>query len=77
MESAVVVMTTAPTLNGCCTCGAAPYCVFPAWLASILQVPEGDTKLDVAPAMWQPDVEEWSMEKVTGLPEAPPVAETT
>jgi hypothetical protein len=60
----------------CAAPGCGPYCVFPAWLASISQVPEGDAKLTVEPEIWQPDVEDGSMQKLTGLPEAPPVAET-
>ena len=46
----------------------------PAWLASITQVPV-PVKLTLAPLIEQaPEVEEVSIENVTGLPEPPPVA---
>jgi hypothetical protein len=47
-----------------------------AWLASITHVP-ALVNLTVAPLIVQaPDVEEAPIEKVTGLPEPPPVALT-
>jgi hypothetical protein len=48
----------------------------PTWLASITQVPT-PVKLTVVREIEQaPDVDEESMDKVTGLPEPPPVALT-
>ncbi len=60
----------------CCTWGAAEYEAFAAWLASMTQVP-APVKLTVDPLIEQaPELDEASMEKVTGLPEPPPVALT-
>ena len=59
-----------------CTSGAAERLVPPAWFASMTQAPTPVSET-VGPVMEQaPDVEVPSMEKVTGFPESPPVAET-
>ena len=59
----------------CWACGAARYLSFPAWLASMTQVP-GWRKVTVA----EPDREHTtalggSMVKMTGLPDPPPRAD--
>ncbi len=57
------------------TCGAAVYLPLPAWLASIVQLPE-DLKLTESPDTVQtPGPLPGSTENTTGLPEPPPVAD--
>ncbi len=52
---------------------ALPYPALPAWLASMTQVPTA-TSVTVAPEMLQLPCADESIEKVTGLPLAPPLA---
>jgi len=65
-------------VTDCFTCAAAAKFALPAWLASMTQEPAGALNLTrpLAELTVQPDVEEGSTLKSTGLPEAPPVAVT-
>ena len=70
----VIVCEPLPTVNDCCTCGAALKFALPAWLASITQVP-APMKLTVAPETEHTEVALESMVKTTDRPEDA-VAET-
>jgi hypothetical protein len=64
----VIVWGPCPTENACCTCGAGPYVAFPAWFASIVQVPT-PVKVTFEPAIEQTLLAVGSIVSATGRPE--------
>lgn len=63
------------TAKDCWACGAGLKLALPAWLASIVQMPD-PMKLTVEPDIEHTEPLEASIVKPTGLPDAPPVAVT-
>ena len=56
-----------PTVNDCCTCGAALQVASPGWLASIVQVPAA-ANLTVAPESEHTELLAESIVNVTAMP---------
>ncbi len=65
VEVKVIVWDPWATMTAWVFCGAGFQLVFPAWLASRVQVPT-PVKLTTPPAMEQFEVEAGSIEKLTG-----------
>ena len=75
----VIVCEPLPTLNDCCSCGAAAYSALPAWLASIAHMPAPwklTVEPEVLPDSMHMELLTGSIVRTTGSPDSPPFAVT-